>query len=150
MTAPPTSSRVPRIQSTVIGHGVPFRVLSRTKRRGIEGAAAAESGQQIEKPVEGSAGPEGPQRSGRERAGSHGRWRAGWDRRSSERRASPGGRVRGVLLWSVWEPVDAARRVIMETGPFTAANLKRSTAGLDLLARAPGQVDQPVDHDLLD
>ena len=35
-----------------------------------------------------------------------------------------GGRVRGVLLWNVWEQVDAARRLITEPGPFSAANLK--------------------------
>jgi NADPH-dependent 2,4-dienoyl-CoA reductase/sulfur reductase-like enzyme len=34
------------------------------------------------------------------------------------------GRVRGVLLWNVWEQVDAARRLIAEPGPFTAAGLK--------------------------
>ncbi len=34
------------------------------------------------------------------------------------------GRVRGVLLWNVWEKVDAARALIAEPGPFDAANLK--------------------------
>lgn len=34
------------------------------------------------------------------------------------------GRVRGVLLWNVWEQVDAARRLIAEPGPFDATNLK--------------------------
>jgi NADPH-dependent 2,4-dienoyl-CoA reductase/sulfur reductase-like enzyme len=34
------------------------------------------------------------------------------------------GRVRGVLLWNVWEQVDAARALILERGPFRAANLK--------------------------
>jgi 3-phenylpropionate/trans-cinnamate dioxygenase ferredoxin reductase component len=34
------------------------------------------------------------------------------------------GRVRGVLLWNVWEQVDAARRLIAEPGPFQAADLK--------------------------
>ncbi|HET6323834.1 MAG TPA: FAD/NAD(P)-binding oxidoreductase [Planctomycetaceae bacterium] len=34
------------------------------------------------------------------------------------------GRVRGVLLWNVWEQVDAARRLIAERGPFKAADLK--------------------------
>ena len=34
------------------------------------------------------------------------------------------GRVRGVLLWNVWEQVDAARRLISEPGPFRAVNLK--------------------------
>jgi 3-phenylpropionate/trans-cinnamate dioxygenase ferredoxin reductase component len=32
-------------------------------------------------------------------------------------------RVRGVLLWDVWEQVDAARRLIAEPGPFTPADL---------------------------
>jgi NADPH-dependent 2,4-dienoyl-CoA reductase/sulfur reductase-like enzyme len=34
------------------------------------------------------------------------------------------GRVRGVLLWNVWEQVEAARRLIAEPGPFTAQTLK--------------------------
>jgi 3-phenylpropionate/trans-cinnamate dioxygenase ferredoxin reductase subunit len=34
------------------------------------------------------------------------------------------GRVRGVLLWNVWEQVDAARRLIDEPGPFKAQDLK--------------------------
>ncbi len=34
------------------------------------------------------------------------------------------GRVRGVLLWNVWEQVDAARRLIARPGPFRAADLK--------------------------
>ena len=34
------------------------------------------------------------------------------------------GRVRGVLLWNVWEQVDAARRLIAEPGPFNANSLK--------------------------
>ncbi len=34
------------------------------------------------------------------------------------------GRVRGVLLWNVWEKVEAARQLIAEPGPFTAENLK--------------------------
>lgn len=34
------------------------------------------------------------------------------------------GRVRGVLLWNVWEQVEAARKLIAESGPFTAKNLK--------------------------
>jgi hypothetical protein len=33
-------------------------------------------------------------------------------------------RVRGVLLWNVWEQVEAARRLIAEEGPFDAAALK--------------------------
>ena len=35
-----------------------------------------------------------------------------------------GGRVRGVLLWSTWGQVDAARRLLAEKGPFTEAALK--------------------------
>ena len=34
------------------------------------------------------------------------------------------GRVRGALLWNVWEQVEAARRLIAEPGPFNANNLK--------------------------
>jgi NADPH-dependent 2,4-dienoyl-CoA reductase/sulfur reductase-like enzyme len=34
------------------------------------------------------------------------------------------GRVRGVLLWNVWEQVDAARKLIAEAGPFRAENLR--------------------------
>ena len=34
-------------------------------------------------------------------------------------------RVRGVLLWNVWEQVDAARQLIAEPGPFDAESLKR-------------------------
>jgi 3-phenylpropionate/trans-cinnamate dioxygenase ferredoxin reductase component len=33
------------------------------------------------------------------------------------------GRVRGVLLWNVWEQLDAARRLIAEPGPLTAKDL---------------------------
>jgi len=33
-------------------------------------------------------------------------------------------RVRGVLLWNVWDRVEAARKLIAEPGPFTAENLK--------------------------
>ena len=35
-----------------------------------------------------------------------------------------GGRVRGVLLWNVWEQVEAARALIAEPGPFDAKMLK--------------------------
>ncbi len=35
-----------------------------------------------------------------------------------------GGRVRGVLLWNVWDTVPAARQLIAEPGPFKAADLK--------------------------
>jgi hypothetical protein len=34
------------------------------------------------------------------------------------------GRVRGVLLWNVWEQVEAARQLIAEPGPFTVETLK--------------------------
>jgi len=34
------------------------------------------------------------------------------------------GRVRGVLLWNVWEQVPVARALIAEQGPFTRENLK--------------------------
>jgi NADPH-dependent 2,4-dienoyl-CoA reductase/sulfur reductase-like enzyme len=34
------------------------------------------------------------------------------------------GRVRGVLLWNVWEQVDAARMLIAEAGPFRAEDLR--------------------------
>jgi NADPH-dependent 2,4-dienoyl-CoA reductase/sulfur reductase-like enzyme len=34
------------------------------------------------------------------------------------------GRVRGVLLWNVWEQVDAARQLIAAPGPFLPADLK--------------------------
>ena len=34
------------------------------------------------------------------------------------------GRVRGVLLWNVWDQVDAARRLIAEPGPLRPADLK--------------------------
>lgn len=34
------------------------------------------------------------------------------------------GRVQGVLLWNVWEHVDAARQLIASKGPFKAADLK--------------------------
>jgi NADPH-dependent 2,4-dienoyl-CoA reductase/sulfur reductase-like enzyme len=34
------------------------------------------------------------------------------------------GSVRGVLLWNVWEQVDAARRLLAEPGPFNSDNVK--------------------------
>ncbi len=34
------------------------------------------------------------------------------------------GRVRGVLLWNVWDQVDAARELITQAGPFDAASLR--------------------------
>src|SRR5206468_3403981 len=33
------------------------------------------------------------------------------------------GRVRGVLLWNIWEQVDAARRLITAPGPFQPVDL---------------------------
>ncbi|HEX7102982.1 MAG TPA: FAD/NAD(P)-binding oxidoreductase [Nitrolancea sp.] len=39
------------------------------------------------------------------------------------------GRVRGVLLWNVWDQVDAARHLISEPGPFTAESLKGRLPG---------------------
>jgi NADPH-dependent 2,4-dienoyl-CoA reductase/sulfur reductase-like enzyme len=42
-------------------------------------------------------------------------------------------RVRGVLLWNVWEQVEAARRLIAEPGPFTRKDLKGR-----LPAKTPG------------
>jgi 3-phenylpropionate/trans-cinnamate dioxygenase ferredoxin reductase subunit len=35
-----------------------------------------------------------------------------------------GGRVRGVLLWNVWGQVDAARKLIVDAGPFRAGDLR--------------------------
>jgi len=34
------------------------------------------------------------------------------------------GKVRGVLLWNVWEKVEAARALIAEQGPFRPEDLK--------------------------
>lgn len=34
------------------------------------------------------------------------------------------GRVRGVLLWNVWDQVDAARALIADPGPFDAGNVR--------------------------
>jgi 3-phenylpropionate/trans-cinnamate dioxygenase ferredoxin reductase component len=34
------------------------------------------------------------------------------------------GRVRGVLLWNVWDQVDAARELVAEAGPFDATSLR--------------------------
>jgi 3-phenylpropionate/trans-cinnamate dioxygenase ferredoxin reductase subunit len=39
------------------------------------------------------------------------------------------GRVRGVLLWNVWEKVDAARQLIDEPGPFKEEDLKGRLVG---------------------
>jgi len=42
------------------------------------------------------------------------------------------GRVRGVLLWNVWEQLEAARQLIAEPGPFTAEILKGRLPGKPL------------------
>jgi 3-phenylpropionate/trans-cinnamate dioxygenase ferredoxin reductase subunit len=34
------------------------------------------------------------------------------------------GRVRGVLLWNVWEKVDEARQLLLDAGPFSESDLK--------------------------
>jgi hypothetical protein len=34
------------------------------------------------------------------------------------------GRTRGVLLWNVWEQMDAARKLIAEPGPFRPESVK--------------------------
>jgi NADPH-dependent 2,4-dienoyl-CoA reductase/sulfur reductase-like enzyme len=39
------------------------------------------------------------------------------------------GRVRGVLLWNVWENVDEARALMKEKGPFNAENLEGRIKG---------------------
>ncbi len=39
------------------------------------------------------------------------------------------GRVRGVLLWNVWEQVETARKLIAEPGPFTRENLRGRLKG---------------------
>jgi 3-phenylpropionate/trans-cinnamate dioxygenase ferredoxin reductase subunit len=44
------------------------------------------------------------------------------------------GRVRGVLLWNVWDQVDAARQLLAEPGPFREA---------DLLGRLPRKDGKP-------
>jgi NADPH-dependent 2,4-dienoyl-CoA reductase/sulfur reductase-like enzyme len=46
------------------------------------------------------------------------------------------GRVRGVLLWNVWHQVDAARRLIAQPGPFSAADLERRMLVSDATAAA--------------
>jgi hypothetical protein len=39
------------------------------------------------------------------------------------------GRVRGVLLWNVWDQVDAARQLIAEPGPVRPEDLKGRLPG---------------------
>ncbi|WP_024297778.1 NAD(P)/FAD-dependent oxidoreductase [Methylomicrobium lacus] len=46
-------------------------------------------------------------------------------------------RVRGVLLWNVWEQVEAARQLIAEPGPFTLKDLKD---------RLPAKTSNPKPH----
>lgn len=46
------------------------------------------------------------------------------------------GRVRGVLLWNVWHQVDAARRLIAQPGPFSAADLGQRMLVSDATAAA--------------
>jgi NADPH-dependent 2,4-dienoyl-CoA reductase/sulfur reductase-like enzyme len=40
------------------------------------------------------------------------------------------GRVRGVLLWNVWDQVDSARKLIAEAGPLRAEDLRARLPGL--------------------
>ena len=47
------------------------------------------------------------------------------------------GRVRGALLWNVWEQVDAARKLIAEPGPFAAEALKGRVPS-EVLAESTG------------
>jgi 3-phenylpropionate/trans-cinnamate dioxygenase ferredoxin reductase component len=51
---------------------------------------------------------------------------ADWKRRNEEGVVYylKNGRVRGVLLWNVWEQVEAARKLIASAGPFNSENLK--------------------------
>lgn len=39
------------------------------------------------------------------------------------------GRVRGVVLWNIWEKVDEARTLLMEKGPFEGTDLKGKIKG---------------------
>ena len=39
------------------------------------------------------------------------------------------GRVRGVLLWNVWDKVDAARALLNDAGPFEEKDLKGKITG---------------------
>lgn len=40
-----------------------------------------------------------------------------------------GGRLRGILLWNIWDQVDTARQLISEPGPFTHESLKNRIPG---------------------
>lgn len=44
------------------------------------------------------------------------------------------GQVRGVLLWNVWDQIEAARQLIARPGPFLAGDLKASSLNLAHLA----------------
>jgi NADPH-dependent 2,4-dienoyl-CoA reductase/sulfur reductase-like enzyme len=46
------------------------------------------------------------------------------------------GRVRGVLLWNLWQQVEAARSLIAQPGPFSAADLEQRVPLPDALAAA--------------
>jgi hypothetical protein len=46
------------------------------------------------------------------------------------------GRVRGVLLWNVWQQVDAARDLIAQPEPFSAADLEQRVPLPDATASA--------------
>ena len=46
------------------------------------------------------------------------------------------GRVRGVLLWNVWEQVEAARKLIAAPGPFNPENLKGRLPDIGLVRSA--------------
>jgi 3-phenylpropionate/trans-cinnamate dioxygenase ferredoxin reductase component len=39
------------------------------------------------------------------------------------------GRVRGVLLWNVWDKVEAARALMLEKGPFKEKDLRGRITG---------------------
>jgi hypothetical protein len=39
------------------------------------------------------------------------------------------GKIRGVLLWNVWDKVPAARELIAQPGPFNPEDLKTGKAG---------------------
>jgi hypothetical protein len=39
------------------------------------------------------------------------------------------GRVRGILLWNVWDQVDAAKEIIMRSGPISTEELTGQIPG---------------------
>jgi NADPH-dependent 2,4-dienoyl-CoA reductase/sulfur reductase-like enzyme len=61
-------------------------------------------------------------------------------------------RVKGVVLWNVWDRVDAARAIIAESGPFMSAGLKTKflfggfvdRRGFDVEDDADVQIDQII------